>query len=290
MIFNINKINVTKVSLLIYIFFFVNLNIAFSYNIDTIRTIEEKKYYEVIFDDFIYAAQDFVYIGKRLVDFNQNDLILTTGMISTTAFSMTFDNGIQRNFSNIDYLASNSIFEQINRFGSSKNASAIAAGVYLSGLIFRDNELRITGRLLFEGLFVSGLMTQTLKMIFGRSRPYLGEGSRQFNFFQTEDKYYSFPSGHTTTAFTVATILAQRIDTWWSYTTFYSLAGMAGFARIYFDRHWASDVVLGAIIGTLGGTLVVNAEKSRKNNTDSFLVDRLTIMPTFNGLRISYDF
>lgn len=287
-----NKINLklTYNSLLIYIFFLVNLNFAFGYNIDTTRSYDEKKYYEVIFDDFIYAAQDFVFIGRHLIDFNERDMILTAGMIGTTAFSMSFDNGIKRSFGNIENGISNGIFEQVNRFGSSRNASVIAGGVYLSGLIFKDNELRITGRLLYEGLFLTGLLTQTLKMTFGRSRPFLDKGSSQFRFFQTEDKHFSFPSGHTTTAFTVATILSQRIDEWWSYTAFYSLAGMAGLARIYFDRHWASDVVLGAIIGTVGGTLVVNAEKSRKNEKKRILAEKLIIMPSLNGLSISYVF
>lgn len=284
------KLKSTYKSLLIYIFFLANLNFASGYNIDTTRSYDEKKYYEVVFDDFIYAAQDFVYIGKHLIDFSERDLLLTVGMIGTTAFSMTFDNGIKRNFGDMENATATGVFEQVNRFGSSRNASVIAGGVYLSGLIFSDNELRITGRLLYEGLFLTGLLTQTLKMTFGRSRPFLDKGSSQFRFFQSEDKHFSFPSGHTTTAFTVATILSQRIDTWWSYTAFYSLAGMAGLARIYFDRHWASDVVLGAIIGTVGGTLVVNAEKNRNDEKKRSLAHKLVIMPSFNGLSISYVF
>jgi len=278
-----------KTSLLIYTIFLLNLSFAFSHEIDTTRTIFEKKYYEVIFDDFIYAAQDFAFVGNKILDFDKYDLLTTAGCLTITGASMTLDKGIRDNFKFAGNSSTQDFFEQINRFGTAGNASAISLATYFTGLFLRNNELRITGRLLFEGLFLSGLMTQSLKVGFGRSRPYLDEGNMRFRFIQFEDKYFSFPSGHTTIAFTIATILSHRIDTWWSYLGFYTLASTAGFARIYLDRHWASDVFLGAIIGTLGGKLVLDAEESRntKNTKDSNV---LSIMPTINGISVSYSF
>jgi hypothetical protein len=171
------KNNFINSSLLIYIIFWINLSIAFGYEIDTTRSIHEKKYYEVVFDDFIYAAQDFIYIGNKTLDFDYNDMYATAGLFGVTAISMTLDKGIRNNSINTQKDFLDGFFEQMNRLGSSGNATALTAGIYLSGLLLEDNELRITGRLMFEGLFTSGMITSGLKVFFGRSRPYLEEGN-----------------------------------------------------------------------------------------------------------------
>lgn len=64
----------------------------------------------------------------------------------------------------------------------------------------------------------------------------------------------SFPSGHTATAFSLAVALS------WAFPRgriiFYFLAGLAGLQRIVSNSHWPSDVLVGAAIGLLAGTLV----------------------------------
>ena len=46
----------------------------------------------------------------------------------------------------------------------------------------------------------------------------------------------------------------------------YSIASLVGLQRIYADRHWASDVLVGAAIGTVVGKSVVCLHKERKDS------------------------
>ncbi|MEJ2495343.1 MAG: phosphatase PAP2 family protein, partial [Ignavibacteriaceae bacterium] len=90
-----------------------------------------------------------------------------------------------------------------------------------------------------------------------RSRPYGNDGNFDLDFFRVNDEDNSFPSGHTSTAFTIATVLSQRIDNTYATIALYSFAGLTAVQRIYADKHWFSDVVLGAALGTAVGIKVV---------------------------------
>ena len=60
----------------------------------------------------------------------------------------------------------------------------------------------------------------------------------------------SFPSGHTSAAFAVATVFAKRYpDRRWVRWAAYGLAGLVGFSRISLESHFPSDVFLGAVLG-----------------------------------------
>ena len=103
----------------------------------------------------------------------------------------------------------------------------------------------------------------------GRSRPSTGHGDSHFRPFGGS---YSFPSGHTTQAFAVATVIAEHYDSPWVKVASYGLASAVGFARINNNSHWMSDVVAGAAIGFFVGETVVHLNH---NN--------LTLTPTFDG-------
>ena len=59
----------------------------------------------------------------------------------------------------------------------------------------------------------------------------------------------SFPSGHASQAFAVATAIAENYPVWWVQTLCYGGAGLVGYARIEQNAHYASDVVAGALLG-----------------------------------------
>lgn len=76
----------------------------------------------------------------------------------------------------------------------------------------------------------------------------------------------SFPSGHTAQAFMAATFLHKEFGQGrpWVTITGYTLATGVGLLRVMNDRHWASDVLVGAGIGVLSTNLVYLAHKSSK--------------------------
>jgi len=98
------------------------------------------------------------------------------------------------------------------------------------------------------------LFNRVIKATAGRNRP---NNDNTTNAHQWEGPFFngaSFFSGHTTTAFSVASVFAYRYkDTGWVSYVAYGLATIAGLERIYDNRHWTSDVLMGAAVGTATG-------------------------------------
>jgi membrane-associated phospholipid phosphatase len=73
------------------------------------------------------------------------------------------------------------------------------------------------------------------------------------------NSYTSFPSGHTMVAFAAATVFAMEYrDRPLVPIISYSAASLIGISRLTENKHWASDVFGGAVLGYLCGKLVVN--------------------------------
>ncbi len=97
---------------------------------------------------------------------------------------------------------------------------------------------------------VASAATGILKLAFGRQRPYEEVGPGAFHPFSGAT---SFPSGHTTAAFAVATVLDRRVEFPGSFSLLYGLATLTAASRVYDHEHWVFDVVVGAFIGHLSG-------------------------------------
>ena len=110
-------------------------------------------------------------------------------------------------------------------------------------MAYGDEAHQETGRLLSSAFLGTGLVTFGMKRLIGRKRP-LDESLGN----------PAFPSGHTSLAFSSATILGYRYPKW--RIPLYIGAGIVGFSRIYLGRHYTSDVIAGAAIGTAMGMLV----------------------------------
>ena len=116
-------------------------------------------------------------------------------------------------------------------------------GVSLLLMAYGGDENRETGRLMTSTFISTGAIVWGMKEIIGRKRP-LDEvvGNP------------AFPSGHTAYAFAGATLLGARYPK--LRIPLYIGAGLVGVTRIYLGRHYASDVIAGAAVGTITGALV----------------------------------
>jgi membrane-associated phospholipid phosphatase len=97
-----------------------------------------------------------------------------------------------------------------------------------------------------QALIVNAAWTGILKYSLHRQRP---DGS----------DYYSLPSGHTSTAFALATV-AERHWGWKAAVPAYALAAGIGVSRIESNKHYLSDVIAGATIGTIVGRTVTRVD------------------------------
>ena len=135
-----------------------------------------------------------------------------------------------------------------------------------------------------ESIVVSGIATWFFKGVIGRQRPYVNiDDAHNYQFGRGfgNDPYASMPSGHTTAAFAFAASVTDEVhefwpkQTWWVATVTYGSATAVGFARIYSNAHWTSDVVGGAAVGTLSGLLVSRWHRLHpKNKLDEWLLPK----------------
>lgn len=127
-----------------------------------------------------------------------------------------------------------------------------------------------------EAVAVSGALTTVLKGVVGRARPYVSADTTPSNFQFGRgfgrSAYQSFPSGHTTVAFAAAAVVTSESEHWghravWLVApAMYGGATLVGLSRMYNNAHWASDVVLGAAIGTFSGIKVVRFNHSHAHD------------------------
>lgn len=115
----------------------------------------------------------------------------------------------------------------------------IVAGVLIVAAIAEGNLGAGSVRVALVAIAATNLVVEGLKRITYRARPD-GEHRRS---------NASFPSGHASTACALAYALARRWRRW--AVPLWAFAAWVSFSRIWLNRHWASDVLVGAAIGIL---------------------------------------
>jgi membrane-associated phospholipid phosphatase len=103
---------------------------------------------------------------------------------------------------------------------------------------------------------ISGIVVQVIKNLVSSPRPKLFFEAGQYLHFidgVSLANNSSFPSGHTATAFGIATVLVLMLKnkTWQPHILIATV--MVGYSRIYLAQHFLLDVMIGAIIGTVSG-------------------------------------
>lgn len=223
---------------------------------------------------------------RRRSTLTSRDLVVGAALATTAAVLIPADGQIAREFQRQGAQSSSALRQTADGVEMIASPGAIVFGssLYAVGLIARKRTVADLGWHTLEALAVSGQVTSALKGLFGRSRPYVSGGNaRDFDFgggFGSATRR-SFPSGHTSMAFTFASVVAEETSHRWprAHRVVAPLAYVAatgvGVARMYKDKHWASDVALGAAIGTLSGKLVVGYAHGRPGN----LIDRIALRP-----------
>jgi hypothetical protein len=158
---------------------------------------------------------------------------------------------------------SNKAWLQVEKFGREYAVGTVGV-FFVAGLVGDETSMHVAQDAVAASLISSGIIGVATKTVVGRSRPLQNKGTTDFAPFK--DMNSSFFSGHATQAFTLAAVVAETYDETWIDITAYSLASLAAVARTYHDKHFASDVLTGAIVGTLVGKSVVAHNKDLRAN------------------------
>ncbi|WP_071781152.1 phosphatase PAP2 family protein [Adhaeribacter aquaticus] len=148
---------------------------------------------------------------------------------------------------------------------------APAAGLVVFDILSSQNRHNVTrqvGLLAASGALASGILWP-MKKITNVSRP-------------NEANSYSFPSGHTTYAFVVATMVSRefRGKSKWIGIASYTAASATGMMRVLNDAHWFSDVLAGAGVGILTTNLVYLANDRWFKDKGLNTMFMPTVLPT----------
>ncbi len=155
----------------------------------------------------------------------------------------------------------------------------VSLGIVGVGVVTGDAGIRRTGYRTTAAVVTSAAAVQVLKVLTGRSRPNAGKGAFDFHpFTSPQDSNgvssgMALPSGHAAAAFAIATSLADDIDSPVADILLYTAATGTAWSRINDDRHWLSDVALGAAIGITSAKLVSGRWRIFNITPPGFLLD-----------------
>lgn len=208
--------------------------------------------------------------------FNANQWLITGAAAGITAGLVIVDNDIddwatvQKDKYKWVYTTS----PVITQFGSNAGLISVAGFGLLSAAMKNEKGVQ-TSLLATQAFITSGVWVQLIKHITCRERPFSAyinsrqEGGHWYKPFKQYDQDYipkkqgssfdAFPSGHTATAFSIATVFAMQYkDKPTVPIISYSAATLVGISRLTEHEHWASDVFAGALLGYLCGRQVVS--------------------------------
>jgi membrane-associated phospholipid phosphatase len=227
--------------------------------------------------------------------FQKKDIALGLGFVAATFALYPVDKSMAQRLQNENSIASKSIDRWATGFDylAMPGVFVIGAGSWAAGRLTHSPNMADIGWHTTEAALVGLVVTELLKGTTGRSRPYvtLDTNPHDFRFGAgfTSGARQSFPSGHATIAFAAAAAATSEVQriwpkyAWYAGTALYGSAALVGVARMYHNQHWASDVVLGAGIGTFAGLKTVRYAHLHPHNYLDRLLLHVSVAPDGHG-------
>lgn len=183
---------------------------------------------------------------------------------------------------------SDGISEFAKLFGDGRFTLPLLGGTYLYGHFFEVQKARRIALLSIESVVVSGVFVQAIKFAGHRHRPSTGDADDVWDGPGFSTSHLSFPSGHSSSAFAIATVIASEYkDKVFVPPLAYGIATLTALSRINDNDHWASDVFFGSVIGYCTAKVIVGLHNNKINKN-------LTLFPIIDGehtaISIAYNF
>lgn len=180
-------------------------------------------------------------------------------------------------------------------FGNGTYQFLSAAAFAIPGLVFHDETAIRTGSNIAEAILTTGIFVQFLKRITGRESPIastenggdwlLGPSIHEYQ--KNQPRYYSFPSGHLSTATAVITVIANNYPNLkWIRPVSYPLLALLGFSLVNKGMHWYSDLPLAYFLGYTFGNIAAPPRNDSQSISSQQDKSKLSIFPSvgFNDI------
>lgn len=159
---------------------------------------------------------------------------------------------------------SSAVARLVRPLGGREVAAAVVVGLALFGWLFRrPRAVRLAGDVLLASV-LSAALVLGIQCAVGRSRPSAGQGVAAFHGPTLDRLARSFPSGHATQAFALATVIGGSVPFPAVAVAAQGLAVLVAVSRVHDDRHFYSDIVTGALLGSATALLVLRRRRARK--------------------------
>ncbi|WP_293944896.1 MULTISPECIES: phosphatase PAP2 family protein [unclassified Sphingobacterium] len=123
---------------------------------------------------------------------------------------------------------------------------AVPVGLLVAGAFNNDKAMRQNALYVASSTAVTALVNVGIKHLIKRSRPF----KKYPNFISVRTASgYSFPSGHTSSAFATASALSRAYSKWYVVAPSLLWASSVGYSRMYLGVHYPTDVLAGAVLG-----------------------------------------
>ena len=234
-------------------------------------------------------------IGPPIPLFTYRDAILAGSVTLGTVLIRSLDERFARRLQDSSTQAN----EKLRRIAAFVRVTAapgtfvVGAAMYATGRIAKSDKLADVGLHGTEALLIGVATGAVLKGVVGRARPSVEPRNpnnyQLFRGFRLDDGYQSFPSGHTAAGFAAAAAVTSEMSRyspnylWLVGPVLYGGATLVGFSRMYNNRHWVSDVVMGAGIGTFAGLKIVRWHHSNPGNRIDKLLLTGSLVPLDGG-------
>jgi hypothetical protein len=232
--------------------------------------------------------------------FTKSDAFIAAGFALATVAAHPLDKHFAdrlQNFASKENRFLNKSAEFFNFMGS-PGPYFIGPGLYAIGRISGNKEMADLGLHGSEAVALGTVIITVGKGMVGRARPYQDpDNPRNFGFNRgwKHEEYRAFPSGHAVAGFAAASAVSAEAARWWPGarwyvgTAMYGGAGLIAATRMYRNKHWASDVIVGGAIGTFAGLKVVKYHHSHPDNRiDKWLLSGSVYPMPGGGMALSW--
>lgn len=207
-----------------------------------------------------YCLKDALRFGTAPLWWKGNDWARFGALATGTGILVWRDEEIRKTFQRSRTGTTNHAAKGLNFLGG-PGIVPVLVGTLAAGTAFRQKKLQAAA---IDGWEASGFAfscSVVIKTATSRARPFQNEGVWKRERFSTSS---SFPSGHTAQAFALATVISSYYHKPWVKILCYGLAASVGLARMNDDKHFASDVLVGAALGTTVARTICKRNQARR--------------------------